>query len=401
MSAPRIASLFTGTGALDLAVMDVYGGDLIWHSQYEPPNKDGKEDRHQWAAQILHRHWPTVPNLGDITAVDWAAVLNEHGPVDILTGGFPCQDISAAGKRAGLVPGTRSGLWTHMARAISVLQPRLVVIENVEGLLSRKAHRDLESENEALAGGVPDGTLRAAGAVLGDLASLGFDAEWEMRAASDDGATHRRRRVIINAWPAVQDADGSAGDQRRLATPGQEEAGRARADAGGRGGALAAHAGSAGLEVRRVEPDGPQLPASERSGRESTADAASVGRGEGRTESARLEGRPDAALGGGTDVDWGKFESAVRRWEHILGRRAPRPVDDLGRLNPPFVEWMMGLPAGWVVDTPGITRAAMLKALGNGVVRQQAVTALRLLRDRMPAEARLPLAAAPALEEAA
>ncbi|MEU2724029.1 hypothetical protein [Streptomyces smyrnaeus] len=132
------------------------------------------------------------------------------------------------------------------------------------------------------------------------------------------------------------------------------------------------------------------------------ADAARVGRVEGRTEPARQQGRPDAALGGDADVDWGQYEPAIGRWERVLGRRAPRPVDDLGRLSPAFTEWMMGLPAGWVVDTPGITRPAALKALGNGVVRQQAVAALRLLWDRMPAAARLALAALePALERAA
>ncbi|MEU4967823.1 DNA cytosine methyltransferase [Streptomyces smyrnaeus] len=165
---PRIGSLFTGTGALDLAVQDVYGGHLVWHSQFEPPDKHGRPDRHQWAAQILHRHWPTVPNLGDITAIDWHQVLADYGRPDIATGGFPCQDISSAGKRAGLIPGSRSGLWAHMARAISVLRPKLVIIENVEGLLSRKAHRDLGSDAEAVDEGPAGGVLRALGAVLGD-----------------------------------------------------------------------------------------------------------------------------------------------------------------------------------------------------------------------------------------
>lgn len=69
---------------------------------------------------------------------------------------------------------------------------------------------------------------------------------------------------------------------------------------------------------------------------------------------------------------WGRYEPAIRRWEHVLGRPAPAPTDDRRRLNPRFVEWMMGLPDGWVTDVPGLTRTAQLKALGNGVVPQQA-----------------------------
>lgn len=393
---PRIGSLFTGTGALDLAVQDVYGGEMAWHCQFEPPDKHGKPDRHQWAAQILARHWPEVPNLGDITAIDWHAVLEEYGPVDVLTGGFPCQDISSAGKRAGLAPGTRSGLWAHMARAISVLRPRLVVIENVEGLLSRKAHRDLGPDAEAVDEGPARGALRALGAVLGDLATLGFDAEWARVAASEVGAPHSRKRVFICAWPAAENADRAARGERRLAASGQAQGRGAWADAG-------------------------------RRDRTPAADPSGVGRGEGRAEPARQQGRPHAALGsepaaadaGGAGlevgrvehhgpqlptaersdrapgVDWGAYEPAIRRWERALGRCAPRPVDDLGRLSPAFTEWLMGLPAGWVADTPGITRPAALKALGNGVVPQQAAAALRLLRERMPAHARLPLVVQP------
>ncbi len=83
-------------------------------------------------SRIFAHHWADVPNLGDITTINW----NEIPPVDVLCGGFPCQDVSTVGKRSGLAPGTRSGLWSHMAEAIDALQPQLVVIENVRGLLS-------------------------------------------------------------------------------------------------------------------------------------------------------------------------------------------------------------------------------------------------------------------------
>lgn len=562
MSPLRIGSLFTGTGALDLAVMDVFDAEVVWHSQYEPPDKNGKEDTNQYAAKILARHWPDVPNLWDITKVDWQAVLQEHGPVDILTGGFPCQDVSSAGKRAGLTADSRSGLWAHFARAIHELNPRLVVIENVEGLLSAPADRglglDAEAvEEEARAGRV----LRALGAVLGDLATLGFHAEWERVGADDVGAPHRRRRVIIYAWQAALDprcfgwGDGSgvlgrlgaAGREAEVAADaaglGHERGGGARDGRAGssNGDLAAAAAGGAGLEVGGVESDRDELPAAERGGGEPAADSDGVeserrrvagvlggqaaaepgegdqrewaghaagdsgeaaanadggrreghqerdcgpeegqperepgldlvgrgvrrgaaepacptcgceesfhdaggfcagpcggtctdpelgrpglcpndcpvcadeaaadapgdGRDEGRAEPARQQGRPDAAERGSAapadadrvgrredvldlrpgqpDLDWGDYGPAIRRWEAVLGRPAPWPTDALGRLSPVFTEWLMGLPDGWVTDTPGLTRPAMLRALGNGVVWQQAAYALRLLHAR-------------------
>lgn len=126
MDRPRIGSLFSGYGGLDLAVEYATGGQTVWFS--EPDTA---------VAGVFTHHWPTLPNLGDISTIDWATVQ----PVDILCGGFPCQGISTVGKGAGLAPGTRTGLWLCMATAIEALQPRLVVIENVRGLLSATAAR--------------------------------------------------------------------------------------------------------------------------------------------------------------------------------------------------------------------------------------------------------------------
>jgi DNA (cytosine-5)-methyltransferase 1 len=123
---PRIGSLFSGYGGLDLAVEHATGGQTIWFSEVDTP-----------VARVFTHHWPEAPNLGDIAAVDWTAVP----AVDVLIGGFPCQDVSTVGKGAGLAPGTRSGLWSYMVSAIEALQPRLVVIENVRGLLSATATR--------------------------------------------------------------------------------------------------------------------------------------------------------------------------------------------------------------------------------------------------------------------
>ena len=181
----KIGSLFSGYGGLDQAVISVTGATLSWHCEWEDaPSK------------ILEAHFPGIPNYKDVSKVDWANVE----PIDILTGGFPCQDLSLAGKRAGLKEGTRSGLWIEFAKAIEILKPRMVVIENVRGLLSATAHSDLEHcawcVGEA---GNGEPSLRALGAVLGSLADLGYDAKWTGLRASDAGAPHNRSRVFIVA----------------------------------------------------------------------------------------------------------------------------------------------------------------------------------------------------------
>jgi DNA (cytosine-5)-methyltransferase 1 len=182
----RIGSLFSGYGGLDLAVSSVTGAEVAWHCEWEDaPSK------------ILETHFPGVPNYRDVTKVDFTQVE----PVDILTGGFPCQDLSLAGKRAGLKEGTRSGLWSEFARAIDEIRPRLVVIENVRGLLSATAtNPELEFCSWCM-GETGDGepALRALGAVLGDLADLGYDARWQGVRAADAGAPHNRFRVFIVA----------------------------------------------------------------------------------------------------------------------------------------------------------------------------------------------------------
>lgn len=182
----KIGSLFSGYGGLDLAVMNVLDAELAWHCEWESA-----------PSTVLEAHFPGVPNFHDVSKVDWESVE----PIDILTGGFPCQDLSLAGKRAGLKEGTRSGLWLEFAKAIEILKPRLVVIENVRGLLSAKAHSDLE-HCEWCMGETGNGEppLRALGAVLGSLADLGFDAKWTGIRAADAGAPHNRFRVFIIAY---------------------------------------------------------------------------------------------------------------------------------------------------------------------------------------------------------
>lgn len=243
----RIGSLFSGVGMLDVAVSVVFDAEMAWHSEVNPA-----------AAKVLEYQCPGVPNLGDITQVNWSQVE----PVDILCGGFPCQDVSCAGRRAGLGEGTRSGLWSYFAYAIAVLKPPIVVIENVRGLLSAKAKMEAPSGEEDVA---PDdverpandvGVLRAAGAVLGDLSDLGYDAQWTTLAASAVGAPHKRERVFILATRrnALSDpADGGLGGAADARGEGGEGLRAGLEGCGGPRGANAADA--ANPERRDAEPE--------------------------------------------------------------------------------------------------------------------------------------------------
>lgn len=353
----RIGSLFSGYGGLDLAVEEVFDGETVWFSELNPA-----------VARVFSRHWPGVPNLGDITTIDW----HEVEPVDVICGGFPCQDVSTVGRMAGLHPGTRSGLWARMAEAIDVLQPEWVIAENVRGLLSATATRPApEGDNDDGRNPLPatpdpataDGTvrgvepdpwhlgdqsarpLRALGAVLGDLADLGYDACWLGLPASDIGAPHTRFRIFILARRTVSDP---AGLRRRT---GRGEPGT------GQGEARYDRPVSSGHRLGRERPGG--FSAASGAGVAVAADRAALRR-------------------------WGRYALAIRRWEHLTGRLAPSPtlVSDDGQYRPAprFVEWLMGLPDGWVTDTDlGLTSPEQLTALGNGVVPTQAAHALRAL----------------------
>jgi DNA (cytosine-5)-methyltransferase 1 len=186
----KIGSLFSGYEGLGLAVKAVIpDAEHAWFVEFdEAPSK------------ILETHFPGIPNHGDITQVDFTSVE----PVDILTGGFPCQDLSLAGKRAGLKEGTRSGLWSEFVRAIEELKPRLVVIENVRGLLSATAHSDMEPCPWCMGDESSEPALRALGAVSGSMADIGYDCKWTGVRASDAGAPHNRFRVFIVAFPQSQ-----------------------------------------------------------------------------------------------------------------------------------------------------------------------------------------------------
>ncbi len=331
-----VGGLFEGYGGLTLAVQAVLGRvNLAWYSEYEPPSEATPHPR-QAAARLLAHHHPGVPNLGDITRVDWSTIA----PVDILTGGSPCQDLSSAGPRRGMHAGTRSGLWEPMREAIAVLRPRLVVWENVRGATSGCVHSELGDCPRCVGGaGRHRPVLRALGRVLGDLADLGFDAEWHGLPASSVGAPHERFRLFVVAWPADADVLSDLPEM----VPG------AAADAD---------------RDERVRQPGEQ-PRRAAAARHSCDAACQRDRDWRVVRSGRL-------------IDYG---AAIRRW-HDLTRCVPSPTEPNSkggrRLAPAFSEWMMGLPAGHVTDPElGLTRAEQLRILGNGVVPQQGAAAVR------------------------
>lgn len=351
---PRLGSLFSGYGGLDMAV-DLHAPvELAWVSEVDSA-----------ACRVLAHHWPEAPNLGDVTRVDWGAVP----PVDILAGGSPCQDVSLAGARAGMTEGTRSNLWAAMRSAIDHLRPALVVWENVQGAHSAQASSLMESGPRCVGERLDLPVLRATGRVAGDLASLGYDAGWVTVSAADVGACHRRARVFLLAWrrDPAPDADEFARIQRWLAASWQ-------APGGGTGSAASGHhrapvglppgpVGAAGAELLRTPTTQPEQ---------------RPGPGYGRFSLAQQVSGRDAAA-------WGEYLPVITRHAEAVGRPAPiaaAPLKPGGRprLRPEFVEWMMMVPEGHVTNPElGLSRAAMFRMLGNGVVPAQAAHALRVL----------------------
>jgi DNA (cytosine-5)-methyltransferase 1 len=303
--APKVLDLFSGIGGFALA-FEAAGFETVAFAEIEP-----------YPCKVLAQHWPQVPNLGDVRAIDGEAY---RGAIDVVCGGFPCQDISTAGKGAG-IHGARSGLWFEMLRIIRGSRPAFCLLENVPALRTR---------------GVDD--------VLGGLEEAGYACRPFVVGAVHAGAPHRRQRVWVVAYakgarflraeqlenhpsgergrespndldpvgqisgPDVADADrlfGSrdwdaiAGDGGRQDGPG--------APLPGRCGSLVAHAGREGLEER-------EGPAGE---------------------------RPRAATPGG---DWWATEPAMGRVAHGVPHRAHR-IKALGNsivpaVAYPFAQWI-------------------------------------------------------------
>lgn len=168
----HIASLFSGIGGLELGLeAAIPGAEVKVQVELDP-----------YARGVLAKHWPEARRFDDIRTVR----ASDLQGVSLICGGFPCQDLSVAGKGAGL-DGERSGLWEEFARLVREVRPRFIVVENVPAL-----------------------RWRGLGRVLGDLASAGYDAEWESRSAASVGAWHKRERLFIIAYPDAESREGEA-----------------------------------------------------------------------------------------------------------------------------------------------------------------------------------------------
>jgi len=168
----KVGSLFSGIGGFDLG-LERAGMEVVWQVEIDP-----------FCRRVLAKHWPDVKRYEDVRDVG----AHNLEAVDVIAGGFPCQPVSQAGHR--LAQDDDRWLWPEFARIVRDLRPRIVLVENVPGLL-----------------------VRGMGDVLGDLASLGYDAEWESIPAAALGAPHVRDRVLLVAHPSGERLE-RRGDRR-------------------------------------------------------------------------------------------------------------------------------------------------------------------------------------------
>ena len=335
-------SFCTGYGGLDMAVEHFYDAKTVWYSEI---------DKH--CSQLLENHG-YENNLGDLTKINW----DDVEPVDIMSAGFPCQPFSVAGDREG--NNDERAIFQWIADGISVLRPSVVVLENVAGILTL--------------GGT---------SVIGALTEIGYDAKWGLVRASDVGACHSRKRWFCIAFD-------STSDRRSLRQTGKIHKSKSRPVNGSTSAPVpntSSERHGTGQNTGRMGSLGEKSGATRRQPFSRTAnvtDTAGVGCKQGTGQFSTTGRRQkekrsprNAELGRG--VSFGRYELGVRRWEAILGRTAPVPVDERG-INNSFVEWMMGLPENHVCNQ-GLSRTAEVKMLGNGVVPQQALLALALLNE--------------------
>jgi DNA (cytosine-5)-methyltransferase 1 len=163
----RLLDLFSGIGGFSLGLERSGLARTVAFCEIDP-----------YCRAVIKKHWPDVPCYDNVKTLTGDTIRRDGIAVDAICGGFPCQDISVAGNRVG-IEGARSGLWAEYARLIGEIRPKIAIVENVSGLL-----------------------VRGLGRVLGDLATLGYDAVWDCIPASAVGAPHQRDRIWLIAYPA-------------------------------------------------------------------------------------------------------------------------------------------------------------------------------------------------------
>ena len=385
----RIGSLFTGYSGLDSAVIDALGGGrTMWHSDIKPAS-----------VALLEHHHPDVPNLGDMTAIDYASVE----PIDVLAASWPCQSFSSAGKRLG--EADPRALWPHVARAVEATRPKVFFGENVARITSV-------------------GELRRA---VTSLAALGYVGAWRVLGAADVGACHLRKRCFVlavdaasadaqdlrdtylpdgsysQAFPIGAVAGSGAGGGSGRAAQGVRELGRAPGIVDVRPGGGEVHAATGQLSLLPT-PTQSMTTGAGTSGRDggmnlqtavacpptpSVADSRNTRNATARRSEGQGHHHSGWTLCDVAHADtWGKYGPAIARHEQALGRSAPAPTAGATKagnplLNPAFVEFMMMLPEGHVTGVPGLTRSQQLSLLGDGVVPAQGAAAFSFLLDHL------------------
>lgn len=335
-------------GGLDRAVAAAFRLPIAAHAEPEKIRlkKDGPLVDNP-VLRVLETRFPDVPNLGDITAVDWSPWA---GPCRVLCAGFPCQPVSAAGRQ--LAEDDERWLWPSVHRAALELAPEWIVLENVANIVSIQGGRIWRL-------------------ILDHLWEAGYDVAWGVFGACLIGACHHRHRMFLVARrgvgrEAVRWGGKACGAARSpvLPTP--------RAIDGARGG---------DRPSRTVE-----------SGRKNGVELASAlvellptpratdgtNGGPGQRGSSGDLAMPSAVQ----PEHWGRFASAVARHADRFGAPpAPTEVGPKGgvRMAAPFPEWMMGLASGYITDL--LPRNDALRAIGNGVMPQQGYHAIRILLD--------------------
>ena len=271
-----VFDIFSGIGGFSLG-LEKAGMQTVAFCEINP-----------FCQKILKKHWTSVPVFSDVTALtkeDFTGLPK----IDVIAGGFPCQDISCAGKQIG-ISGKRSGLWKEFRRLIDAIKPSYAIIENVANLRSK-------------------GLIT----VLQDLWEIGYDAEWHCIPASALGALHRRDRIWIIAYPACVSRQRLSCEQKKTQSMFGDDCKNA-----------------ANTECQRLQ------------GHRRFEEISPIC----KQEQVSLYHRTRGAL------QWGAEPESI-----------PRLKDD--RLNPDWVEWLMGFPSSWTEDG---SRRQRLAALGNAVV---------------------------------
>ena len=356
-------SLFSGAGGLDLGAKLVGGFKTVAYVEF---------DRYAQGSLCSRMREGTIdaaPIYEDVRVFDGRSL---RGHVDVVSGGFPCQDVSNAGKRGGVKEGNRSGLWYQFARIIREVEPRGVLVENVGGLLS--------IDN---GGGF--------GTVLRDLAALGYDAEWFMLSAADVGAPHLRERVWVVAHSISKSgqerghdiADAGESGSRRDITRGSGADDWRESDSRQDDGM--ADASRTGLPGPRVGGGISPTPSSGPSAEFERGDNVADPEGDGRIErGAERTGQ----VGGVAPIGTSGSISDAQDAPYVRGNGIVRTTEKIGSGWSHFQDGAYGDGRWWATE-PNVGRlvnglayrAHMLRCLGNGVVPKQSVKAWQRIKD--------------------